>query len=174
MHSTNSECFQYRKLMTFWCDSFSFTYFWVYYFICWLLLNLQIKVTIPLNQRKTKTWPQDECTKIKSNDWINPPQQFRDIHFLFLEIQCGGCYSRSFLVCLDPVWNGEWVSLGHAHPQLNCWKAKVLRKGKMGVLLSIILLVFLWIQVKANVAEKSEDTSVLWDRSHGFNRVLCL
>lgn len=120
------------------------------------------KHDLRMNAQKSKQW------------WINPLQQFRDIHFLFLEIQCGGCYSRSFLVCLDPVWNGEWVSLGHAHPQLNCWKAKVLRKGKMGVLLSIILLVFLWIQVKANVGEKSEDTSVLWDRSHGFNRVLCL
>lgn len=120
------------------------------------------KHDLRMNAQKSKQW------------WINPPQQFRDIHFLFLEIQCGGCYLRSFLVCLDPVWNAEWVSLGHAHPQLNCWKAKVLRKGKMGVLLSIILLVFLWIQVKANVAEKSEDTSVLWDSSLGFNRVLCL
>lgn len=116
-----------------------------------------------MNAQKSKQW------------WINPLQQFREIHFLFLEIQCGGCYSISFLVCLDPVWSGEWASLGHAHPQMNCWKAKVLALGKeRWVCFWASYYVFLWIQVKANVAEKIEDTSALWDRSHRFNTVLCL
>lgn len=59
-------------------------------------------------------------------------------------------------------------------PYLKCWKAKLSRKGMVGVLPSVVLLIFsIEFRFRHMLAEKNLKTSVLKDKSREFKQSAC-
>lgn len=59
-------------------------------------------------------------------------------------------------------------------PYLKCWKAKLSRKGMVGVLPSVVLLIFsIEFRFRHMLAEKNLKTSVLKDKSREFKQRAC-
>lgn len=59
-------------------------------------------------------------------------------------------------------------------PYLKCWKAKLSRKGTVGVLPSVVLLIFsIEFRFRHMLAEKNLKTSVLKDKSREFKQSAC-
>lgn len=59
-------------------------------------------------------------------------------------------------------------------PYLKCWKAKLSRKGMVGVLPSVVLLIFsIEFRFRHMLAEKNLETSILKDKSREFKQSAC-
>lgn len=59
-------------------------------------------------------------------------------------------------------------------PYLKCWKAKLSRKGMVGVLPSVVLLIFsIEFRFRHMLAEKNLKASVLKDKSREFKQSAC-
>lgn len=101
---------------------------------------LQIEITIPPTTHTHRHTPHDKCTK-SQQWWVNPLQQFREIHFLFLEIQwlaliktTAGLFGSYLKWRVSITWFCTF-------PIQNVGKLRC-QVREMGVLLSITLLTF--------------------------------